>query len=151
MLLSQAFKDFQVFSEPYSDIQSHNSGLPRSRITLICFLFVFVCLRFFPFSQSQRQANFKPSSTPSHLRASPLVSGFDMDLRVIGLLKTVTFAGAVTKSRAELRTQHSGQIQWAPAPDFVRGSLTIAYNQIHGFKSVSLLFQCSIETAMKLM
>ena len=29
-----------------------------------------------------------------HLRASPLVSGFDMDLRVNGLLKTVTFVGA---------------------------------------------------------
>ena len=36
-----------------------------------------------------------------HLRLSLFVSGFDIDLRVIGLLKTVTFAGAVTKPGAE--------------------------------------------------
>ena len=35
------------------------------------------------------------------MRASLFVSGFDIDLRVIGLLKTVTFAGAVTFSGAE--------------------------------------------------
>ena len=35
------------------------------------------------------------------MRASPFISGFDMDLRVIGLLKKVTFAGAVTKPGAE--------------------------------------------------
>ena len=35
------------------------------------------------------------------LRASLFDSGFDIDLRVIGLLKTVTFAGAVTFSGAE--------------------------------------------------
>ncbi len=36
-----------------------------------------------------------------HLRLSLFVSGFEIDLRVIGLLKTVTFAGAVTFSGAE--------------------------------------------------
>ena len=35
------------------------------------------------------------------MRLSLFVSGFDIDLRVIGLLKTVTFAGAVTFSGAE--------------------------------------------------
>ena len=47
------------------------------------------------------QPTDRPTSYPEHLRASPFVSGFDMDLRVIGLLKTVTFAGAVTFSGAE--------------------------------------------------
>ena len=37
----------------------------------------------------------------THLRESLFVSGFDIDLRVIGLLKTVTIAGAVTFSGAE--------------------------------------------------
>ena len=36
-----------------------------------------------------------------HLRASLFVSGCDIDLRVLGLLKMVTFAGAVTFSGAE--------------------------------------------------
>ena len=40
-------------------------------------------------------------SSLEHLRASLFVSGFNIDLRVIGLLKTVTFAGAVTKPGAE--------------------------------------------------
>ena len=39
-------------------------------------------------------------SSPVHLRASPLISWFDMDLRVGDHLKMLTFAGAVTKTRA---------------------------------------------------
>jgi hypothetical protein len=46
--------------------------------------------------------DFQPiPSYTIHLRLSLFVSGFDIDLRVIGLLKTVTFAGAVTFSGAE--------------------------------------------------
>ena len=36
-----------------------------------------------------------------YIRASLFVSGCDIDLRVLGLLKMVTFAGAVTFSGAE--------------------------------------------------
>ena len=36
-----------------------------------------------------------------HLRASLFVSDLDIDLRALGLLKTVTFAGAVTFSGAK--------------------------------------------------
>ena len=37
----------------------------------------------------------------AHLRPSLSLFVVDIDLRVIGLLKTVTFTGAVTKSGAE--------------------------------------------------
>ena len=48
---------------------------------------------------SDKFQDFNPGQ--NHLRLSLFVSGFDIDLRVIGLLKTVTFAGAVTFSGAE--------------------------------------------------
>ena len=71
-----------------------------------------------------------PASTTSatdagsnHLRASLFVSGFDIDLRVIGLLKTVTFAGAVAFSGAKTEDIAQWVNLVGSAPENVTGSL----------------------------
>ena len=68
----------------------------------------------------------------------------DIDLRVIGLLKAVTFAGAVTKSGAE--TEDIAQwVQLVGSGSSFRHGIIInslhhLINQTQGFTSISLIF-----------
>ena len=47
------------------------------------------------------KSSYGENGSPESFEAKSICFVVDIDLRVIGLLKTVTFAGAVTKSGAE--------------------------------------------------